>query len=912
MVTKLKKKYDALTITTYLIPIIFVIAILSIIYYVKGFFPFGHNSIAWGDMYEQTIFYYYKLYDILHGNGSVFYDFSTAMGNNFWGIATYYIFSPFSLLVVLFPRKLIPEFINILLMVKLCAICISSVYFFSRTFANLSRKYIVFFTICYVFCGYTFIMYQTIQFLDFLIIFPLLLLSLRRLYDKGDLIPFMAMLTLAIAINFYIAFMILVFTFFTSLIYLYLYIDKRLIPDRISKLCFSAVVCILITMPITLPTVIEIFKSNRVPTSLAKILSSSYSYTLDKISFFFLSAVIFPFILLLLTKFKENRRFIYLSFSTFFLTMIQIVVDQINLLWQLGSYSAFPLRFGFIPTFMLIISAAYYVNKYESSNKHNLNIIFAIPIVGTFIGATIYVILNYYDVIQGAISTLTLHSNKKVFVILFLLFIVYFCCYFISIKLFNKKYLIYLLSLLLSIQILFNGFIYIGIDSLTPTITSEFNELDNLADSGLASNNFYRVKDLYKVYTSNMTWITGTLGMSQFTSLTNKNHMETLKRLGYSSIWMRVSDIGGTIFTDSLFNIKYLLSDKLINNNYYTLVDTSGKINIYENNYYIPNGIITSRNISYTDIGKSTSVFDAYNMIYRALSADSENLFTEHREFSSSNLEIYNEDGLDYYKIKDSSKPAYVDISLDIDSNKELYLNMLKSVSNEENLDILNSVKVFINDEKFDSSLSNSLYDFDTSSFPSTFNNGLLDLGSYENEIVWIRLEVLKNFSASQMSIGSMDVNKFISFAEENKINASNIQISENYLTGEVVASDYNSMLFLSIPYDDGWTCTINGDSQPIVKVFDNFIGIPLNEGVNTILLRFYPEGFKFGAVICLLTAISLIFVYVVYVKENKFISYKVKMLINNCYSFLYIIMLVLIYLVPLIIYVLLIFNPAS
>ena len=207
---------------------------------------------------------------------------------------------------------------------------------------------------------------------------------------------------------------------------------------------------------------------------------------------------------------------------------------------------------------------------------------------------------------------------------------------------------------------------------------------------------------------------------------------------------------------------------------------------------------------------------------------------------------------------------------------------------------------------------SNSLYDFDTSSFPSTFNNGLLDLGSYENERVWIRLEVLKNFSASQMSIGSMDVNKFISFAEENKINASNIQISENYLTGEVVASDYNSMLFLSIPYDDGWTCTINGDSQPIVKVFDNFIGIPLNEGINTILLRFYPEGFKFGAVICLLTAISLIFVYVVYVKENKFISYKVKMLINNCYSFLYIIMLVLIYLVPLIIYVLLIFDPAS
>ena len=118
-------------------------------------------------------------------------------------------------------------------------------------------------------------MYQLIGYLDFLIIFPLLLLALRRLYDDGNPAYYITLFTISAACNFYVGFMLFLFIIFASFIYLKLYYPKEFIKDRIFKILCSTFFSQLIVLPLTLPSTIQILKSNRVPESITTILSGS-------------------------------------------------------------------------------------------------------------------------------------------------------------------------------------------------------------------------------------------------------------------------------------------------------------------------------------------------------------------------------------------------------------------------------------------------------------------------------------------------------------------------------------------------------------------------------------------------------------------------------------------------------------
>ena len=58
--------------------------------------------------------------------------------------------------------------------------------------------------------------------------------------------------------------------------------------------------------------------------------------------------------------------------------------------------------------------------------------------------------------------------------------------------------------------------------------------------------------------------------------------------------------------------------------------------------------------------------------------------------------------------------------------------------------------------------------------------------------------------------------------------------------------------LLTTIPYDEGFTVTV--DDQPVktYKIADAFLAIRLGEGSHTIKFSYVPEGFKEGAIISL------------------------------------------------------------
>ena len=72
----------------------------------------------------------------------------------------------------------------------------------------------------------------------------------------------------------------------------------------------------------------------------------------------------------------------------------------------------------------------------------------------------------------------------------------------------------------------------------------------------------------------------------------------------------------------------------------------------------------------------------------------------------------------------------------------------------------------------------------------------------------------------------------------------------DTYLEGTVNAENDGSVLFTTIPYENGWTITVNGKKVTAEKSLDSLITIPLEQGENKITMKFSPDYWKVSLII--------------------------------------------------------------
>ena len=66
----------------YLIPPLIVIIILLILFFIKGIYPFGENSIAYADMGQGEITWANYFYDVIMNKANIFYSNNLGTGSN--------------------------------------------------------------------------------------------------------------------------------------------------------------------------------------------------------------------------------------------------------------------------------------------------------------------------------------------------------------------------------------------------------------------------------------------------------------------------------------------------------------------------------------------------------------------------------------------------------------------------------------------------------------------------------------------------------------------------------------------------------------------------------------------------------------------------------------------------------------
>ena len=91
----------------------------------------------------------------------------------------------------------------------------------------------------------------------------------------------------------------------------------------------------------------------------------------------------------------------------------------------------------------------------------------------------------------------------------------------------------------------------------------------------------------------------------------------------------------------------------------------------------------------------------------------------------------------------------------------------------------------------------------------------------------------------------------------DNNPNNLKIEFKENRINIEI-DSEKEGLMMLPLTYLDGY----QSDSNEIVKVFDNFVGVKLNKGNNKLTITFVPDELKLGLIASALGLVmSIIFI---------------------------------------------------
>ena len=85
-------------------------ALLTLLmYFCFQVYPIGEASVLVLDLNGQYVYFFEGLRDIITEGGTLLYSFSRALGGEFIGLFAYYLSSPFSFIVALFPKESITD-----------------------------------------------------------------------------------------------------------------------------------------------------------------------------------------------------------------------------------------------------------------------------------------------------------------------------------------------------------------------------------------------------------------------------------------------------------------------------------------------------------------------------------------------------------------------------------------------------------------------------------------------------------------------------------------------------------------------------------------------------------------------------------------------------------------------------------
>lgn len=833
--------------------------IMYIIYIAMEIHPFGNGSVLVLDLNGQYVYFYEALRNFVYGDASLLYSFARSLGGEFMGIYAYYIASPFSYIVCLFPQANMLDALLCIFLLKtgLCGFTFG--FYIHKTGKSKSKIATIIFSCMYALTAYAIVQQHNSMWIDAVIWLPIITYAIEQLIKYGKFRMYVIFLALTLMSNFYIGYMVCFYCVAYFFVYYLSYNtdninnplrEKHHFIKSFTRFGLYSLLAAGISALILLTTYYSLtlgklnftnpswefgFKFDIIEL-LVKFLPGSYDTVRPEgLPFVYcgtLALILVP-VYFLCSKFSAREKIMSGIMIAFFVLSFSITV--VDMIWHGGQKPNWlNYRYSFMLCFFLLNLACQAFSEIKSiSSKTIFAICTALAGLVVFIQTLDY---EYVDDLQTIWFSLLCIA---VYLILTCL---------LKITKF-KENLLLIIAFVVSFELFANGLTnVVALDkdvvysnySGYNTFLASYRPIVNTVLKNDTS--FYRMeKTVTRKVNDNMAL--NIRGVSGSTSTLNEATLTFLHQLGYSSQshWSQYK--GGTPVNDSLVGIKYIISaDDL--SQYYERAYTVGDFTAWKNPYALSLAYGVETDLTETiNFDDYITPMDYLNAVITAMLGEEEtvevfvpvplesittNSYCESSSINSAEGEYYK------YVNKSEEYDALIYYTFTAPNDSELFF--YAPVETKYQRDI--RLKVNGQDKGIFSDGSDEGYITSFGSFeegtPINLTMTLIKSDLYIKKgynclfyIDWTVFEdVIARLSTVQYEISDH---------------------TERSFKGTITTAKNEQTILTSLPYDEGWRVYVDGKSVETFEALDSLVAFKIDTGTHNVKISYMSSAFIIG-----------------------------------------------------------------
>ncbi len=851
--------------------------IMLIVYFVYKIVPFGNITVMRMDLYHQYAPLMSELYERLTEGKSLLYSWYTGLGGGFLGNFSNYLGSPFNAIILLFGQENITEAISCLILLKVAFASTFFAYYLKKS-NKVNSLALPAFGVLYGFCAYFLAYYWNIMWLDAMVFFPLVIYGVERIIDRRKFMLYIVALFFVMISNYYMAYMTCIFLVIYFFIYYFskykatskitdanicveffdgsvdeltsdaeqeenVSLLKRLSNSRFltsgGLFAMSSIIAALLAAFLLIPTLYVLQGSsatgNEFPTeagyyfdifdflanhlaSADPTIRSSGSDVLPNVYCGMLTVVLFPLYLLSKKITVKEKVTSLILLAIFFFSFNH---NYLNFIWHGFHFpNDLPYRFSFIYSFILLKMAFRAFTNLETAKLQTLGI--SSLIIGVFI-----VLIQRLG--SKNVDELTIYISLAFLVAYTAIIALY------MIKPKQTKNILWCLVLVVLLELAASNTRNYAMDVRKNVYLADVESTNKIIDQlEEKDDGFYRIERITSL-TCNDPALFNYRGVSTFSSMASEKLSNLQQYLGIkgNKINSYIYSMNTPIY-NSMFSIKYFMGTTILGDDYYELIDTEGNISVYENKYHLPVAFCVDNALASWRVSQSDPFMTQSSFLHTAYGEMIDDVFTSIPASSAEYFNIkHNETSVPYigqnsFSRENGSQFAYINVKFLIEESQNVYFYFYS-----DNVDC-----VVISYDDFNIN-------------PGTSERHILDVGYVEAGTL---INVYIPFDEDRGDSGFYYLNAY-GFNKDsfetayNKFNAGGLNITEHnetYIKGTVTATE-DCLLYTSIPYDIGWTVTIDGEEVETFALQEALLYVELSAGQHTVEFSYSPPGFKLG-----------------------------------------------------------------
>ncbi len=852
------------------------------------------GSVLVLDLNGQYVYYFEALRDAIWGEESILYNWSRNLSGEYMGIIGYYLASPFTLIVMLLPRTMLLESLLIMQLAKLGAIGVTFSYYLQKSKKLLPLNSIIFSTL-FALCAYAVIQLMDPMWIDGLVLLPLIALGIEYLVDKKQRVNYIIPLALIFFANFYIGFMLAIFSVIYFLYYTIFGTEKE--NQTVKETAFTVLrfgycsiiagmLAAIMVLPVYFSLSLGKFEFTTPDYSvqlqfdsidiISKLLPSSYDTVrnegLPEIYCGTLAMLMLP-LFYFNSEVSSRRKLGYsLVLAILFFSMY---VKPLDMMWHGGQVPNWlPYRYSFIMSFVILSMGAEAFAKLSGIKPNAIG--------GTFFGILAYLLLA---------EKLFKYENIE---ILNGLWFTAGCilCFTILVSSYKEnqtsRAIPVTIILLVSGELLISTFDTLKDidDDVTYSMRSSYydyveagraavEKMEELDDGLYRSEKVTNRNPLRRTVNDNLAF--GLKGVTHSSSVMNAKMIDTLGKLGYVSRGHYTRYDGTTPLTDSILGIKYVFDSE--NSGVSTMYeyqmstitehesDNTTQIDIYKNPYALPMGYMVDDDILNVNISNTTNPFANQNALLSAMVGENKEYF-KRLQFSQdpiyTNVSIENAGNQTKYVANAGANDWTIDYFVHAETDDTVYVYF--PTIYEKQVNLWNGTW----DEQ------NKRFNYSGQFIGNFFEHEhycIKRLGKYEADTNFsIRMTIANDYTYM--------IDQLFYYFDEDLFTQDIAKLHENQweitewsdtrIEGTVTAKE-NQVFFTSIPNEKGWKVKVDGKKAEITEVAGGFIGVVLEPGTHEIKMSFFPAGMPLGILLTIVGAGLVVIFYMIDYNKKGF-----------------------------------------